>query len=77
VQAEYGAPQARFVLGADALRTRGRPQRVRRHGKADTPLAGSETSGRHGNMRRGTREALPLAWGCQVRSARGTGGVRP
>ena len=47
-------------LGADALLTRGRRQRVRRHGKAYTPLAGSETSGMRRNTVYGTRENLHL-----------------
>ena len=63
-------------LGADALRTRGRPQRGRRDGKASPPLAGSEeTSGMRENTVYGTREALHLAWPCcQVRTVhpRGT-----
>ncbi len=64
-------------LGADALLTRGRLQWVRCHGKAYTHLAGSETSGMHGNTVRGTREALHLAWRSIARSAWGTQGIRP
>jgi len=64
------SPEIGLLLGADALLTRGRPQRVRRHGKADTHLAGSETSGMHRNILRGTREALHLAWRVIARSAR-------
>jgi hypothetical protein len=57
-------------LGADALRTRGRPQRARRYGKADPHLAGSQPPGRHGNIGCGTREALCLTLPIAARPAR-------
>ena len=63
------SPEIGPVLGADALLTRGRPHRGHRFGEVFTDLAGSETSGMHGNTVRGTREALHLAWqACQVRT---------
>ena len=64
------SPEIGLLLGADALLTRGRPQRVRHHGKADTHLVGSETSRMHRDILRGTREALHLAWRSMARSAR-------
>ena len=70
-------PAIGLLLGADALRTRGRPQRGRRDGKASPPLAGSETSGMRENTVCGTREALHLAWRVIARSARCTRGARP
>jgi hypothetical protein len=63
-----GSPASGLVLGADALRTRGRPHRRRREGEVSTAPAGAATSGRHGNTVRGTREALPLAWRWMTRS---------
>ena len=54
------SPEIALFLGADALLTRGRLQRVRRHGEAYTYLAGSETSGMRRNTVYGTREALYL-----------------
>jgi hypothetical protein len=65
------SPASGLLLGADALRTRGRPYRRRRAGAGSTARAGAETSGRHGNRRCGTREARPLAWGGRARAARG------
>ena len=56
-------------LGADALRTRGRPQRARHEGKAYTPLAGSKTSSMRENIVCGTREALRLALPIAARPA--------
>ena len=56
------SPEIGLVLGADALRTRGRQQRGRRYGKAFPHSAGSETSGMRENTVCGTREALHLAW---------------
>ena len=53
-------PRNRLALGADALRTRGRRQRVRRSGKSYTYLAGSETSRMRSNTVYGTRETLHL-----------------
>ena len=64
-------------LGADALRTRGRPPRARHYDKADTHLAGSKTSRMHGNIVCGTREALRLALPIAARSARCTARTRP
>jgi hypothetical protein len=71
------SPAIGLVLGADALRTRGRQPCRRRSGKAETDPAGSETSGMRSNTVCGPREALPLA--CRVigRSARCTHGARP
>ena len=68
---------ARAHLGADALRTRGRPPRARHDGKAYTHLAGSQTSSRHGNIVCGTREALRLAVPIAARPARCTARTRP
>ncbi len=56
------SPAIGLLLGADALRTRGRPHWRRRDGTVSTDPAGSETPGRHGHPVRGTREALHLAW---------------
>jgi len=56
------SPEIGLLLGADALRTRGRQQRGRRYGKAFPHPAGSETSGMRENTVCGTREALHLAW---------------
>ena len=56
-------------LGADALLTRGRPQRARHDGKAYTHLAGSKTPGMHGNIVSGTREPLRLALPIAARPA--------
>jgi len=64
------SPEIGRVLGADALRTRGRPQRARHYGKAYPHLAGSQTPGMHGNIVCGTREALRLTWSIAARSAR-------
>jgi hypothetical protein len=64
-----GSPALGLCLGADALRTRGRPPRARRSGQADTPLAGSKTPGLHGNIGRGTREARRRAWAIAARPA--------
>ena len=64
------SPEIGLFLGADALRTRGRPQRARHYGKAYTHLAGSQTSSMHGNIVCGTREALCLTWPIATRSAR-------
>jgi hypothetical protein len=66
------SPEIGLLLGADALRTRGRRHWGYRKGKVSTDLAGSETPGMHGNPLCGTREALPLAWRSMARSARGT-----
>jgi len=76
MQAGYGAPKSGTVPGADALLTRGRPYRRRRCGEAWTDSAGSETPGMHGNTMCGTREALHLTWGHQVRTAN-PHGTRP
>jgi hypothetical protein len=57
------SPEIGRVLGADALRTRGRQQRARHYGKAYPHLAGSKTPGMHGNIVCGTREALPHSIG--------------
>jgi RNA-directed DNA polymerase len=63
------SPEIGLVLGANALRTRGRPHRGYRFGEVSTDPAGSETSGMHGNTVSGTREVLHLAWQiCQVRT---------
>ena len=56
------SPEIARVLGADVLLTHGRRCCTPRHGEGWADLAGSETSGMHGNMLRGTREALHLAW---------------
>ena len=64
------SPEIGLFLGADALRTRGRPQRARRSGKAYPHLAGSQTPGMHGNIVCGTREALCLTLSIATRSAR-------
>jgi len=56
------SPEIGLVLGADALRTRGRQHRRSRFGERETDLAGSKTSGMHGNTVCGTRETLHLAW---------------
>jgi hypothetical protein len=66
------SPGIGLLLGADALRTRGRPHGGRRQGEAAADLAGSKTSGRHGTVVCGTREALHLAWASAPRSARRT-----
>src|SRR5262249_31070821 len=71
------SPEIGLVLGADALRTRGRLHRGDRCGEVLTNPAGSETSGMPGNTVRGTREARHLAGHRRARSARGTHGVRP
>jgi len=72
------SPEIGLLLGADALRTRGRQHRGRRKGEAAADLAGSKTPGMHGNIVCGTREALHLAWAIAPRSARRTSqGVRP
>ena len=71
-QAGYGAPTSSGSPGADALRTRGRPPRIRRYGEAETDLAGSETPCMRGNTVDGTREALPLPWPSATRPARRT-----
>jgi hypothetical protein len=72
------SPESGLFLGADALRTRGRPQRGPRYGKASPPPAGAKTPGMHGNLGCGTREVLPLAWAIAPRSARRTSqGARP
>ena len=63
------SPEIGRVLGADALRTRGRLQRARHYGKAYTHLAGSKTPGMHGNIVSGTREALHLALAIAARPA--------
>jgi hypothetical protein len=63
-------PESGRFLGADALRTRGRPPRARRYGQAYTHLAGSKPPGRHGHLVCGTREALRLAWSRAARLAR-------
>jgi len=63
------SPEIGLVLGADALRTRGRLYRGYRFGEVFTDLAGAETSGMHGNTVSGTREALHLAWCSMARSA--------
>ena len=54
------SPEIGLLLGADALRTRGRLHCTHRYGKGWADLAGSETSGMHGNTVYGTREALHL-----------------
>ena len=59
-------------LGADALRTRGRPQWVHRYGKGSPHLAGSKPPRRQGNIGCGTREALPLPGAIAPRPARRT-----
>ena len=66
-----------LFLGADALLTRRRHQRMHRYGKASPHLAGSNTPGRHGNIMCGTREALHLAWALAPRPARRPRGARP
>ena len=71
------SPEIGLVLGADALRTRGRPQRARHYGKAYPHLAGSQTPGMHGNIVSGTREALRLALPIAARPAWGTARTRP
>ena len=71
------SPEIGRVLGADALRTRGRLQRARHDGKAYTHLAGSKTPGMHGNIVRGTREALRLAFAIAARPAGCTTRIRP
>jgi hypothetical protein len=64
------------VLGADALRTRGRLHRQPRFGEGQADPAGSETSSMHRNTVSGTREALHLTWarepGPHGKPARGT-----
>jgi len=65
-------PRNRPVLGADALRTRGRRHGTPREGEGWADLAGSETSGMRRHTGCGTREALPLAWCTIARSARCT-----
>jgi hypothetical protein len=72
-----GSPAIGLVLGADALRTRGRPQRARHEGKAYPHLAGSQTPGMHGNIGSGTREALRLAVPIAARPAWCTPRTRP
>jgi hypothetical protein len=67
----------RANLGADALLTRGRPQRARHDGQAYTHLAGSKTPGRHGHSGCGTREARRLAWPIAARPAWCTARTRP
>ena len=69
MQAEYCAPKSRN-LGADALLTRGRRHCTHRYGEGWADLAGSETSGMHGNTVCGTREALHLPWRTIARAAR-------
>ena len=64
------SPEIGLLLGADALRTRGRPHRRHRFGKVQADPAGSETPGMHRNIVYGTREALHLAWPIAARSAR-------
>jgi hypothetical protein len=64
------SPAIGLVLGADALRTRGRPPWARRSGKAYPHLAGSQPPGRHGTMVCGTRETLGLTVSSAARSAR-------
>src|SRR5262249_32285605 len=71
------SPESGQVLGADVLRTRGRPQWACHYGKADPHLAGSKTPGRHGNIVCGTREALRLTGSIAARSARCTARTRP
>jgi hypothetical protein len=71
------SPEIGLFLGADALRTRGRQQRLHRYGKVQPHPAGSETPGMHGNIVCGTREALHLAWSIAPRPARRTLGARP
>src|SRR5207244_6213001 len=71
------SPAIGLFLGADALRTRGRYQRLHRDGTGEPHPAGSQTPGRHGNMGCGTREALHLAWSLAPRPARRTRGARP
>jgi len=66
------SPEIGQLLGADALRTRGRQYCTPRYGEGWADLAGSETSSMHRNTWRGTREALHLAWRSLARSARGT-----
>jgi hypothetical protein len=68
------SPAIGLVLGADALRTRGRPHGPSRYGEGGVALAGSKPPGRHGNIVCGTREALHLAWARTARSARHTPG---
>jgi hypothetical protein len=55
------SPEIGLLLGADALRTRGRLHRKHRFGEVPTDPAGSETPGMHGNIVCGTRETLSLA----------------
>jgi hypothetical protein len=62
-------PEIGLRLGADALRTRGRPHGPSRYGEGRADLAGSQTPGRPGNIMDGTREALPLAWTLAPRPA--------
>jgi hypothetical protein len=56
------SPDIGPALGADALRTRGRPRRQPRVGEGQADPAGSETSSMHRNTVSGTREALHLTW---------------
>ena len=49
-------PQGGLLRGADAVEDSGRPHRERRHGKALTDLARSQTRCMHGNTLRGNRE---------------------
>jgi hypothetical protein len=71
------SPAIGLVPGADALRTRGRPQRGCHHGKASPHPAGSKPAGMHGNLGGGTREALCPAVSLAARLAWCTTGTRP
>jgi len=71
------SPEIGLLLGADALRTRGRPHGPSRQGEGWADLAGSQTPSMHGNIVHGTREALRPALAIAARPAWCTTRTRP